>query len=226
MWGRTGRCYVFLWCLEYGCMLSLGPWVKKRFVLRIHSDVCLSVVESGLMFLCLCGLYLVWWVLGLDAVKKLDRPTHGRGRCCRFIQPIIFLLPSVFFLLLQNWSKRLIVLFATPKFSVLLHSCGTIALLLFLNIYEIPTKSLLRLPSSSHHSVRVSNQDCGTTIILGGFWHLHQLAPQLDPDQSRSNPSINHQSAAEEPQFPWRCPPSLIWSTKGDLLRFCTNTMH
>jgi hypothetical protein len=37
---------------------------------------------------------------------------------------------------------------------------------------------------------------------FGGFWHLHQLAPQLDPDQSRTNPSINQQSAAEEPQFP------------------------
>jgi hypothetical protein len=182
-------------------MLSLGPWLKKRFVLRIHSDVSFS---GGKWF----DVSLLVWALfslvsfGLGCCQKAG-PTHARPGEMLQIYSAHYLSASIrFFLLLQNWSKRLFVLFATPKFSVLLHSCGTIALLLFLNIYEIPTKSLLRLPSSSHHSVRVSNQDCGTTIILGGFWHLHQLAPQLDPDQSRSNPSINHQSAAEEPQFP------------------------
>lgn len=177
-------------------MLSLGPWLKKRFVLRIHSDVCLSVVESGLMFLCLCGLYLVW------CCQKAG-PTHARPGEMLQIYSAHYLSASIrFFFVTPKLVQEAIRLvcntevFGSTPF--MRHYSITIIFKHLRNSYKIAA-ALTLFESSLSQSIKPRLRNHNN---FGGFWHLHQLAPQLDPDQSRTNPSINQQSAAEEPQFP------------------------
>lgn len=182
-------------------MLSLGPWLKKRFVLRIHSDVSFS---GGKWF----DVSLLVWALfslvsfGLGCCQKAG-PTHARPGEMLQIYSAHYLSASIrFFFVTPKLVQETIRLvcntevFGSTPF--MRHYSITIIFKHLRNSYKIAAAFTL-FESSLSQSIKPRLRNHNN---FGGFWHLHQLAPQLDPDQSRSNPSINHQSAAEEPQFP------------------------